>query len=162
MRTLKAALLLLLTACLCGCASGPQPRPAITIAVWDLENVSPTTSPIPELGALLAAEVVATLQPLDGITVIERQRLLLALEELALGSSTLADEGSRLELGRILGAHQMIFGAYQVVGPAMRLDLRRVDVASGRVLGATSQTSPAADAAGWLAAARTAAAGLFP
>ncbi|MFZ1987296.1 MAG: hypothetical protein WAU91_22995, partial [Desulfatitalea sp.] len=84
-----------------------------------------------------------------------------AIEELHLGSSDLADPETRLRLGRIIGAQQMIFGAFQVIGKQLRLDLRRVDVASGKILKTASGTATAADLNEWLRAADEAAAALM-
>jgi hypothetical protein len=46
-------------------------------------------------------------------------------------------------------------------GKAMRIDLRRVDVETGSVLKAASSKAGSGDIAGWLAAARSAAAELY-
>jgi len=59
------------------------------------------------------------------------------------------------------GAKEMVFGGYMVVGTTMRIDLRRVDVETGRVLKTAKMTAAAADLSGWLKAARNAAAELF-
>jgi hypothetical protein len=81
----------------------------------------------------------------------------LALEELGLGSSSLADESARLKLGRFVGANLMIFGGYQVVMDQMRIDLRMIEVETGRLVKAAQQTVSATDMAGWLEAAKLAA-----
>lgn len=94
-------------------------------------------------------------------SVVERERLLLALEELRLGTTSLVDESSRLELGRLVGAQLMVFGGYQIIGEMMRVDLRLVEVESGKVLKAVEKTTSAADLSGWLNATRKAAEELF-
>jgi curli biogenesis system outer membrane secretion channel CsgG len=93
--------------------------------------------------------------------VVEREKLVAMLEELTLGSSELADESTRLKVGRMIGAREMVFGGYMVVGNTMRLDLRMVDVASGKVLKTAKMTAGSNDIAGWLKAARDAAAELL-
>ncbi|HOJ14211.1 MAG TPA: CsgG/HfaB family protein, partial [Deltaproteobacteria bacterium] len=97
----------------------------------------------------------------QGVEVVERERLVAVLEELRLGSSQLADDETRLRVGRITGAREMVFGAYMVVGPTMRLDLRRVDVETGRVVRTASKTAPSGDVQAWVEAARKAAVDLF-
>lgn len=144
------------------CASAPvSDQRHVTVAVWDIDNLTPSALDLPDLGELLSAEVIRTIQERGGYTVVERERLLLALEELHLGSASLADEGVRLRLGRISGARLMVFGAYQVIGDRMRLDLRLVDVETGRIRKAVQKTAAASDLSGWLKNAGEAAGELF-
>ncbi|NOZ69974.1 MAG: hypothetical protein GXP46_12210 [Deferribacteres bacterium] len=147
---------------LASCASGPAPRQGkVAVAVWDIDNLTPSASEQPDLGELLSAEIIRTIQEKAGYTVVERERLLLALEELHLGSASLADESTRLRLGRISGAGLMVFGGYQVIGGRMRLDLRLVDVETGRVKKAVHKTAAAEDLPAWLRIAGEAAGELF-
>jgi curli biogenesis system outer membrane secretion channel CsgG len=127
------------------------------VAVWDLDNLSPSKSLQPDLGQAFAGRIIEAFENKGTYTVVERQRLMLALDELHLGSSELADESTRLRLGKLVGAQGMVFGAYQVAGSSMRIDLRLVDVETGKVLRATQRTVPATDLAAWLKAAREAA-----
>ena len=146
----------------CGCASFPEQETQRTVAVWDLENLSPGTETRPDLGGLLGSEIIQTVQQTGDIQVVEREKLVAILEELRLGSSILTDESTRLKVGRLLGAREMIFGGYMVVGSTMRIDLRRVEVETGRVLKTAKQTAAAGDLAAWLAAARQAGRALYP
>jgi curli biogenesis system outer membrane secretion channel CsgG len=147
--------------CFCSCAPAPYTADLgerkATIAVWELEDVSPGMSRI-DVGEILSARVSESLQKKGNYTVVERTRLLRVLEELHLGSSELAEEGTRLRIGRLVGARFMVFGGYQVVGKRMRLDLRLVEVETGKVRKAVSRTAQPADGvSGWLEAAEKAA-----
>jgi curli biogenesis system outer membrane secretion channel CsgG len=113
------------------------------------------------MGEVLAGQIAARLGQAGRYKVVERQQLIKALEELNIGSSELADAQTRLRLGGMLGARQMVFGAFQAVGPMLRLDLRRVDVASGRILSTATATANIQDISGWLQAADQAAAELI-
>jgi curli biogenesis system outer membrane secretion channel CsgG len=144
-----------------GCATIPEPQGFRPVAVWDLENLSLDASARPDLGQLLSSEIIQAIKEHGAIQVVERAKLIAILEELKLGSSALADESTRLRVGRMMGAKEMVFGGYMVVGTTMRIDLRRVDVETGRVLKTAKMTADAADLAGYLAAARTAGALLF-
>ena len=146
---------------LAGCAGQPPVTGPCTIAVWELEDLSTARSAMSDVGSLLTSRIMDTLGRSGHCRIVERQKLLLALEELNLGSSSLADEGTRLRIGRIVGANQMVFGAYQIIGPVVRMDLRLVDVASGRVLQTATESSPSTDIAQWMAAAEQAAKGLI-
>ncbi len=151
---------MLLLMFLAGCTTTPTPgmdRQASTVAVWDLENLNPNEAVGIDMGELLAAEVIETLKKSGTFRVVERQRLILALEELKLGSSSLVNEATRLRIGRIVGARFMVFGGYLVIGGMMRLDLRMVEVETGTVVKAAEKTTAAGDLNGWLEVSRQAA-----
>jgi curli biogenesis system outer membrane secretion channel CsgG len=153
-------LLILLFTFYFGCTPGPKPvmeRQTSTVAVWDLENLNPNAAIGADMGELLAAEVIETFKESSTFQVVERQRLILALEELNLGSSALANEATRLRIGRIVGARFMVFGGYFVLGDMMRLDLRLVEVETGTIVKAAEKTTAAGDLNGWLKATRQAA-----
>ena len=132
-------------------------RQTPAVAVWNLENLNPAETAGPDMGELLAAKVVETLKESDRYVVVEREQILLTLEELNLGSSSAVDQATRLKIGRIVGARFMVFGGYFVLGDMMRLDLRLVEVETGRVVKAAQKTAPAGDLGGWLAVAQQAA-----
>lgn len=147
---------------LCCCATAPVAPPTgsterkPTFAIWNLENLSPLDTAQMDLGDLLSSRIIETVQQ-EGYTTIEREKLEIALRELNLGSSSLADSSTQLRIGRIAGASRMIFGAYQVVGNQMRLDLRVVEVETGRILKSSEKTAGGGDLSGWLKAAEAAA-----
>jgi hypothetical protein len=125
------------------------------IAVWDLEDVSPLGEARPDLGELLSSQIIETFKNQVKYTVVERERFLLALEELGLGTTSLVDDNTRLKLGRIVGAKLMVFGGYQIIGDFMRLDLRLVEVETGKTLKAVAKTTPASDLTGMLGVAQS-------
>jgi curli biogenesis system outer membrane secretion channel CsgG len=143
-----------------GCAATPKMHGPVAVAVWDLENLSISDAASADLGDILSGKILETVRQAAGYTVVERQQLQLALRELELGSSDLVDSATQLRIGRIVGAKEMIFGAYQVIGKQMRLDLRLVDVESGRILKAAEKTTPSSDISGWIQAATDAATAL--
>lgn len=141
-----------------GCTTTPETiSDTVTVAVWDMEDLSFDGSSRPDLGQVLSGEIIDSLKTNREYQVVERQRLLLVLEELNLGSSDLADENTRLHIGRIVGATQMVFGGYQIIGNAMRIDLRLVDVSSGKIIHASQNTTSSSGLSGWMTAARDAA-----
>jgi TolB-like protein len=151
----------LLTAGIAGCATTEKQAVPLTTAVLDIENLSPDDSTGDDLGGLLSSEIVGKLSSKPGVQIIERQKLLSVLQELKLGSSELTDESVRLRVGRMLGARQMVFGSYLVSGDSMRLDLRLVDVETGRILKTAKKTVKAGDVNSWVKAAAEAADGLM-
>jgi TolB-like protein len=162
LRFILAVVLLFLAGAMPGCASAPvTPSGPAAVAVWDLEDLSPGAAGEQGMGEVLSLRIVETARA-RGLSVVERQKLLLAAEELRLGSSALADESTRLRLGRITGARQMVFGGYLTVGNRVRMDLRLVDVETGKVLRTSSRTGPAGGIQALLELCGKAADDLFP
>ena len=147
----------------CGGTSANNYNPKIygsgsIIAVWDLENLSVTENQIlDDMQEFLSAKVAETLKEQGGYVIVEREKLILALEELAVGSSALASEASRLKVGRMLGAQLMVFGGFQQFGEQLRIDLRLIEVESGAVIRVAEHTVTASDVATLLSATETAA-----
>ncbi len=148
--------MMFVTLCL-SCATGSTYPDNAVVAVWDFDNLTPSVYAQPDLGELLSSQVIETLQKKGGHPLVERDRLLLALKELQLGTTAVADESTRLRLGKLSGASLMVFGGYQIIGDRMRLDVRLVDVESGRVIKAVHKISSTSDLSGWLAGAQEAA-----
>jgi len=147
--------ILVVIAFVASCAGRPMVvQKGATIAVWDFEDASPLVRAKPDLGEILSAKVIETLKGKEGLIVVERERLLLALEELHLGTTALVDETTRLELGKLVGAQLMIFGSYLFIGDVMRLDLRLVEVETGRIPKAVAKTVSSTDLSAWLNAAK--------
>ncbi len=144
----------------CSGTAGHSAGP-VSVAVLDFEDLSPIGHGQDGMGELLAAQIAARLDETGTYRVVERSELLRIMEELHVGSSQLTDDDTRLRLGRIIGAGEMVFGAFQVIGRTMRLDIRCVDVTSGKIL-KTAQSMAAADRVStWLDAADQAAAELL-
>lgn len=135
-----------------GCAPAPVSAPPgpLALAVWTLEDLSLPGAAPADLADLLAARVMETVAANHAYPLVEREKLLPILEELNLGSSQLTDAATGLRIGRLAGARLMLFGAYQVVGSLMRLDLRLVAVETGMVTQAVQKTVPAGDLSAWL------------
>lgn len=159
-----ACLLVVFIILLTGCATNQVLNKNNTrvVAVWDLENnCLPGESFYADIGELLTAGIIESFQSKEGYQVIERERLLLALEELNLGTTALADEATRLEIGKMLGAQLMVFGGYQAIAKTARLDLRVVEVETGKIFKAAQQTFAAASVSNWMQAVKEVTARLF-
>lgn len=157
-----AIAMLLLPALVWACAGQKTAPPAImAVAVWPIEDFSPVGNGDKGLGDLLWNRIMAALQGRSDVTLVERQRLDLALEELKLSTTGLVDETARLDLGRLIGAGAMVFGGYQVIGDQMRLDLRLVEVETGKVLRSVEKVSTSGGLVDRLKAGEEAALSLF-
>lgn len=155
---IKKRIALLLCVLMAACAGGvanPDGQ-SNAIAVWNVENLWPRTDR-PDLSELFSDEIIRAVNKTGRYRAVERKSLQLALQELNLGSSSLADESTRLRLGKIAGARWMIFGGYLAAGDHMRVDLRLVEVETGRVKKAAERSTASQDVNDWLHAVREAA-----
>lgn len=133
--------------CMAACGSMPETKPDEPIsdrkkgvAVWNLMDGSPAGFKRDGWGELFSTGIIEVLEDSNRFEPVERERLLLALEELSLGTSDLVDEETRLRLGRMVGARLMVFGSYLLLDQTMRVDLRLVEVETGRTMGAEGRT----------------------
>ena len=110
------------------------------IAVWDMDDLSVDQQPYEDFGQLFSDEILKVLSSRHDVEIVDREQLVRVLEELNLGSSELADQTTRLRLGRLAGANLMIFGAYQYMAGQWRIDLRLVDVETGRIVRTASRS----------------------
>lgn len=116
------------------------------VVVWDFDNqTAVSTLPAERIDYLrrsLSENLTVTLLQVQGLPVVERQRLKDLLAEQRLTASALADEDSRLRLGKIVGAQRMVFGGFFVLGDEVQVHVRVVDTASSRVIFSDEATTP--------------------
>jgi TolB-like protein len=141
---LWAALSGAVTAAAQGVASKTMPA----VVVWDFDNQTPgaaqPASTTEFLRRSLSENLTATLLQVAGLPVVERQRLRDLLAEQKLAAGALADEDTRLRLGKIIGAPRMVFGGFFVLGDEVQVHVRLVDTASSRVLFSDETVTPLA------------------
>jgi hypothetical protein len=119
-----------------------------TVAVWDFDNYEVATagsSSQTNLSRVLAEMLTEYLLAQPGIRVVERSRLREILDEQKLGSSALADEDTRLRLGRLAGARHMIFGSLMNIAGMSRTDIRLVSVETTQIIASRESTAQASD-----------------
>jgi curli biogenesis system outer membrane secretion channel CsgG len=116
------------------------------VVVWDFDNqTAVSTLPSERIDYLrrsLSENLTVTLLQVQGLPVVERQRLKDLLAEQQLTASALADEDTRLRLGKIVGAQRMVFGGFFVLGDEVQVHVRVVDTASSRVVFSDETTTP--------------------
>lgn len=128
-----------------------QTKPLPAVVVWDFENQTPAAAAGSEVDAsdwlarALSENLTAALLEVPGLAVVERQRLKDVLAEQKLGATELADQDTRLRLGRIVGAARMVFGGYFVLGPQVQVNVRVVDTATSRIVYADELNAHVAD-----------------
>jgi TolB-like protein len=111
-----------------------------TLAILPFENNSITDrDTYAPLSKGLSAMLTSDLSGADaGLKLIERSRIEALLKEVALGQSGAIDDSSALEAGRLLGAQNIAFGSYVVLGNMVRIDTRIIKVETGELVMAES------------------------
>ncbi len=89
--------------------------------------------------------LITELAEVDGLTIVERKRLDILLQEIKLGESKYFDPATAQKLGKGLGAHFILTGAFIVIGHTMRIDARLVEVKSGAIFVAQEITGTTAN-----------------
>jgi TolB-like protein len=82
----------------------------------------------------LSDMLLTDLASAEGLAVVERSRLADVIAEQKLQRSALFDPATALKLGKLAGATHIVTGSLLKADPELRLDVRLVDVQSGRVL----------------------------
>lgn len=125
-------------------AAVAAPAGANTIAVLDLE----APKPLAELGTTFADALNAAFHANGHFTVVERRRIAEVFREQGLGQTGAVAEETAVELGNLLGARQLVVGTLAGTESGFRVDARRVDAETARVLAASSIQFGRKDAAG--------------
>jgi TolB-like protein len=132
--TLGLALLLLLFGGQEAVAQGADPDlPGVAVMDFTGLMIGQGGNSAP-LGKAVSAMLTTELSGRDGMRVIERAFLQDLLTEQPLALSGRVDESTAIEVGKMLGANYMIYGAVVSTGDVTRLDMRAVDVETTEVL----------------------------
>lgn len=113
-----------------------------TLAVLDFENNSLfNRDEYQPLSQGLAEIMITELNQIQSIQVVERQKIKSVLDEIKLSQSGLISEQSSIQAGKLLGAHQLVFGSY-LASPdkKIRIDVRIVNVETGLTIKAEEVT----------------------
>jgi TolB-like protein len=111
----------------------PAAHAARTIAIVYFDNDTGK----PELDPLrkgLADMLITDLSNVATLQIVERDRLNQVLGELKLSRSAFVDPASAQKLGKGLAAEFLMAGSYIVAGDDLRVDVRVIEVATGRVV----------------------------
>jgi tetratricopeptide (TPR) repeat protein len=130
---------------LCVFAEAAPPR----VVVLDFSNTTKDAA-VEWLGPAVAETLTTRLHGVRSLRLVERLQLYRIIQEQRLGLSDLVDPTQAAKVGKILGADQVLLGAYTTFGGTVRFTTRFVDVATAGVLATTSvngivdPTNPAA------------------
>ena len=132
-RILRASLCPLLLLLLVGPPAAAQTR--LRVAVLDFTNGADAPELTP-LGKGLQSMLITDLSFVEGVHLVERERLQEVLTELDFQQSDYVDPNTAVRLGDVLGVTHLLTGGFVVHGDTMRLDARLVGL-DGDILLAT-------------------------
>lgn len=107
-----------------------------TLAVLDLENggsMGPDAQDLSDLGKALGMMLTTEMMRNPRVVMVERDQIRQLVDEQKLSLSGLTDPATAVEVGKLLGAQYMIFGSYADVYSNLRIDVRVVEVETGRL-----------------------------
>lgn len=128
-----------LLSCLCPSVEAAPPR----VAVLDFSNTTKDAN-VEWLGPAVAETLTTKLHAVRSLRLVERLQLYRVVQEQKLSLSDLVDPGQAAKVGRILGADQIVLGAFTIFGGTVRFTTRFVDVTSAAIL-ATSSVNGSVD-----------------
>jgi len=118
-----------------------------TIAVLYFENNSlAKRDEMEPLRKGLADMFITEFSKIGQFKVVERSRLEQLIQEMQLGQSGMLDSKTAQQVGKLLGAQNLVFGSYMnMYDGKMRIDVRIVEVETGLTIKAEEATGKAKD-----------------
>src|SRR5215468_5379524 len=122
----------------------PAAAGARTIAIAYFDN-NTGNAELDPLRKGLADMLITDLGQVTSLQIVERDKLNQVLGELKLSRSRFIDPRTAQKLGKGLAAEFIMTGAYLVAGDTLRVDVRVVEVKTGRVAATDKVEGPKAD-----------------
>jgi TolB-like protein len=135
-RTVMLALSLLgLSALAPRSAAAQDSRPTVAVMYFGNGAIGKANEELAPLTKGIADMLITELSANPAVRVLERDQLEQLMKEQELGSSGRVDRETAARLGKILGAHHMIFGGFVTdARGAMRIDARAVSVETSQIV----------------------------
>jgi TolB-like protein len=142
MLTFRAVSLALLLSASARALAAPDTRPTVAVLYFDYSGKD---GEMAVLRKGLAQMLISDLSALEGVRLVERDRLEAILAELKLGQTVKIDPRSAAKVGRLLGARYMVLGGYFDLMETLRADARVVEVETGKVIQSIGATGKPQD-----------------
>ncbi len=94
------------------------------------------------LGTGIQDMLVSDLAHVDGLQLVERERIQQVLDELSLTNSGFVDPKTAAQMGKGVGAKWVLAGGISAVAPMMRIDARVIDVRTSKIVATAETTGP--------------------
>jgi TolB-like protein len=113
-----------------------------TIAILDFSNnCILEKDKYASLSPGLAEIMITELNAIKTLKFVERQKINELIQEMQLAQSGLVSEETGVQVGKLIGAKYLIFGAYMVFDKKIRIDVRIVEVETGITVKAEQATN---------------------
>ncbi|MEZ4363029.1 MAG: CsgG/HfaB family protein [Kofleriaceae bacterium] len=116
---------------LCAADARAEDRPIVAVLYFDNNTGDPQ---LDMLKKGFADMMITDLAAVEGMLVVERDRLEELLAEIQLQRAAYFDKKTAVKLGKGLGARYAVTGAFYTATPQLRIDVRLIDIGTGRVL----------------------------
>ncbi len=126
-------LLIALLICLGAATRVASARSKPTVAILYFDNNSGDKS-LDVLSKGFADMLITDMSSSGSVIVVEREKLQALLDETKLQRSRFFDRKTAVKIGKGLGAHYVLSGSFIEVKPLLRIDMRMIDVASGKIV----------------------------
>lgn len=131
---MRALLVLAVAVTLAVFANAPAAAaPPATVTVLYFDNDTGDAS-LAYLGKGLADMMITDLSGVPALQVVEREKLEALLKELKLQRSKYFDPKTAQQIGKGVGARFAVAGSFTSLAPEMRIDVRVIEIANGRVV----------------------------
>lgn len=130
---MRASLVLVTTLAVFANAAPAAAAPPATVTVLYFDNDTGDAS-LAYLGKGLADMMITDLAAVPAIQVVERDKLEALLKELKLQRTKYFDPKTAQQIGKGVGARFAVAGSFTSLAPEMRIDVRVIEIANGRVV----------------------------
>jgi len=113
-----------------------------TLAILDFSNNSLLDKEKhASLSQGLAEIMITELSKIQSLKLVERQKINALIQEMQLSQSGITSEEAGIQVGKLLGAHFLVFGSYMLsFNDKIRIDIRIVEVETGITIKAEEVT----------------------
>ena len=114
-----------------------------TLAILDFSNNSLIDKEkYASLSQGLAEIMITELSKVQSLKLVERQKINSLIQEMQLSQSGIVSEDAGIQVGKLLGAHFLVFGSYMIsFNNKIRVDIRIVEVETGITIKAGEVTN---------------------
>ncbi|MCX7822635.1 MAG: FlgO family outer membrane protein [Syntrophobacterales bacterium] len=114
------------------------PKESIKLAILELDFLDRSGRQDP-MGRMISEFLTTASVDSGRFSIVERSLLEKVMKELELGQSGIVEEGKAREIGKMVGAGAILTGSVSRLGNTMRIDIRLIDVESGKIMAAANE-----------------------
>ncbi|MFQ5560531.1 MAG: CsgG/HfaB family protein [Nitrospinota bacterium] len=117
--------------------------PPVVLAILDFENNSITdVERLDPLRQGFAGMLSTDLGKFEAIKIVERAKIQAMIQELELSQTGIVGESTAVQVGKMVGAKNIVFGSFIVINGQMRVDVRMIEVETSLLVVAEEMSGP--------------------